>query len=353
MPYFPKPFTYTLYTDTVQKMTNRFLYVKMLLHLKRRKMNKCWLSSISSVDAEGAYKNLQAEMPGWNFDGALPMLRRNGMNACQRLQSKPIMKDQRHFLYGYVSCFPKSQSVYRCRRRYLGMDLKVHTTDMKHPVYTIFSCGIPLRYIRYWTIVDPQLNTEFIRSLIKKHQEGGIFPKWDCVSNYTGTMVGYHAASLVTDSYVKGYRDFDVQEAYKACLRAAEYDTTGIVAPGLADSICYAQKHVIIRILLAIFHVTVRMNRWRKHWSMRMMTGVSPCWQTAWEILKPRRSMPVLQMLTNFILILPPVSCVDWIVKVNGVLRSIPVLPITVMMIIARVLHGNGLGFVPHDIRDW
>ena len=26
-------------------------------------------SSISSVDAEGAYKNLQAEMPGWNFDG--------------------------------------------------------------------------------------------------------------------------------------------------------------------------------------------------------------------------------------------------------------------------------------------
>ena len=37
--------------------------------------------------------------------------------------------------------------------------------------------------------------------------------------------------------------------------------------------------------------------------------------------------MPVLQMLTNFILILPPVSCVDWIVKVNGVLRSIPVLP--------------------------
>ena len=36
--------------------------------------------------------------------------------------------------------------------------------------------------------------------------------------------MGYHAASLVTDFYVKGYRDFDVQEAYRACLRAAEYD---------------------------------------------------------------------------------------------------------------------------------
>ncbi len=42
-------------------------------------------------------------------------------------------------------------------------------------------------------------------------------------------MIGYHAASLIADSYVKGYRNFDVQEAYKACLRTAEYDTTGIV----------------------------------------------------------------------------------------------------------------------------
>ena len=44
---------------------------------------------------------------------------------------------------------------------------------------------------------------------------------------------------------------------------------------------------------------------------------------------------------------------VDWIVKVNGVLRSIPVLPITVMMIIARVLHGNGLGLFRMISRDW
>ena len=52
---------------------------------------------------------------------------------------------------------------------------------------------------------------------------------WEMAGNYTGTMIGYHAASLIADSYVKGYRNFDVQEAYKACLRTAEYDTTGII----------------------------------------------------------------------------------------------------------------------------
>ena len=54
-------------------------------------------------------------------------------------------------------------------------------------------------------------------------------------------MIGYHAASIITDAYVKGYRDFDVREAYQACLRTAEYDTTGIVGPKVAGSFCDAR----------------------------------------------------------------------------------------------------------------
>lgn len=46
-------------------------------------------------------------------------------------------------------------------------------------------------------------------------------------------MIGYHAASLIADAYTKGYADFDLQEAYRACLRSAEYDTTGIKCPDL------------------------------------------------------------------------------------------------------------------------
>ena len=72
------------------------------------------------------------------------------------------------------------------------------------------------------TIIDPELNEAFIRSLIQKSREGGVLPMWELAGNYTGTMIGYHAASLIADSYVKGYRNFDVQEAYKACLRTAD-----------------------------------------------------------------------------------------------------------------------------------
>ena len=109
--------------------------------------------------------------------------------------------------------------------RYLGMDLEVHQGDTINPLYTVFSLWDTFRALHpLMTIIDPDLNNQFINSLIKKHQEGGIYPMWDLGSNYTGTMIGYHAVPVIVDAYMKGYRNFDAKEAYKASLRAAEYD---------------------------------------------------------------------------------------------------------------------------------
>ena len=109
------------------------------------------------------------------------------------------------------------------------MDHRIHQAAKGENYYTIFSLWDTFRALHpLYTIIDPQFNTDLIRSLIRKSEEGGIYPKWDMASNYTATMIGYHAASLVADAYMKGYRDFDVQKAYKAALRAAEYDTAHI-----------------------------------------------------------------------------------------------------------------------------
>ena len=83
---------------------------------------------------------------------------------------------------------------------------------------------------------------------------------WDLGSNYTGTMIGYHAVPVIVDAYMKGYRNFDAKEAYKASLRAAEYDTTGINArPWCYPTLC--RKPNITRTQSATFLATVKMNR--------------------------------------------------------------------------------------------
>lgn len=231
---FSKPFTHTLYTDTIEEGGQQIPVCKMLLRFDTAEDEQVMVRfSISSVDGEGARQNLLAELPDWDFDKVRADARKTWNDCLSKIEVKTEDPDQLAIFYtAMYHAFLSPNLFTDVDGRYLGMDLKVHTTDKEDPVYTTFSIWDTFRALHpLLTIIDPHTNESYIRSLLKKQREGGVFPKWDCAANYTGTMIGYHAASIITDAYVNGYRDFDVREAYQACLRTAEYDTTGIVGP--------------------------------------------------------------------------------------------------------------------------
>ena len=235
---FSKPFKYTMVTDSVSldeggKLMPR---CKILLHFNTEKDEQILVKvGVSAVDMEGAQKNVEAELPEWNFDKIRKEARQAWNNYLSKIDVTTSNTEDKVIFYTSLYHTAISPNLFTdVDGRYLGMDLKIHQGDTLKPIYTVFSLWDTFRALHpLMTIIDPDLNNDFINSLIKKHQEGGIFPMWDLASNYTGTMIGYHAASIIADAYVKGYRDFDLQEAYKACVRAAEYDTTGIKCPPL------------------------------------------------------------------------------------------------------------------------
>ena len=235
---FSKPFKYTMITDSVSldeggKLMPR---CKILLHFNTEKDEQILVKvGVSAVDMEGAQKNVEAELPEWNFDKIRKEARQAWNNYLSKIDVTTSNTEDKVIFYTSLYHTAISPNLFTdVDGRYLGMDLKIHQGDTLKPIYTVFSLWDTFRALHpLMTIIDPDLNNDFINSLIKKHQEGGIFPMWDLASNYTGTMIGYHAASIIADAYVKGYRDFDLQEAYKACVRAAEYDTTGIKCPPL------------------------------------------------------------------------------------------------------------------------
>ena len=234
---FSKPFSYTLVTDSITMDNGKRLPVcKVLLHFNTTKDEQVLVKvGVSAVDIAGARKNVESEIPGWDFD----KVRKNARSAWNQYLSKIDIttpdKDDKTIFYTALYHTAISPNLFTdADGRYLGMDLEVHQGDTINPLYTVFSLWDTFRALHpLMTIIDPDLNNQFINSLIKKHQEGGIYPMWDLGSNYTGTMIGYHAVPVIVDAYMKGYRNFDAKEAYKASLRAAEYDTTGIKCPAL------------------------------------------------------------------------------------------------------------------------
>lgn len=235
---FSKPFTYTLVTDSMALDEGGQLLptAKVLLHFQTNNNEQVLVKvGISAVDMEGARKNVEAEIPAWDFDGIRRAAREAWNNYLSRIDIETNNKDQRIMFYTALYHTGMQPNLFTdVDGRYLGMDLKPHMGSVKDPMYTIFSLWDTFRaYHPLMTIIDPDLNEAFIRSLILKQREGGIFPMWELAGNYTGTMIGYHTSSLIADAYTKGYRNFDVEDAYKACIRAAEYDTTGIICPPL------------------------------------------------------------------------------------------------------------------------
>ena len=235
---FSKPFTYTMVTDSMVLDEGGPLLptAKVLLHFNTKAGEEVYVKvGISAVDIDGARKNVEAEIPEWGFNGVRKAARASWNDYLAKIDIDTDDKDQKTMFYTALYHTGVQPNLFTdVDGRYLGMDLKAHQGSVNEPMYTIFSLWDTFRaYHPLMTIIDPDLNEAFIRSLIQKQREGGVFPMWELAGNYTGTMIGYHAVPVIVDAYMKGYHNFDVNEAYKACLRVAEYDTTGIKCPPL------------------------------------------------------------------------------------------------------------------------
>lgn len=179
---------------------------------------------ISSVDTNGAGKNVTDEIPDWNFDAVQQEAARVWEKRLSAIAIEGGTEAQKKVFYTsmYHAAIPP-MLFSDVDGRYRTIDQKIATS--KEPVYTVFSLWDTYRaYHPLMTIIKPSLNEAFIRTLLKKYDEGGILPKWELAGNYTGTMIGYHAASVIVDAYMKGDTDFDVNKAYKAVLEASNYD---------------------------------------------------------------------------------------------------------------------------------
>ena len=77
------------------------------------------------------------------------------------------------------------------------------------------------------TLVDTTLVNDMIRSMLDMYDITGELPIWPLASGETGTMIGYHAASVIADAYLKGIRGYDAEKALDAMIRSSNINKKG------------------------------------------------------------------------------------------------------------------------------
>ncbi len=76
-----------------------------------------------------------------------------------------------------------------------------------------FRCLFP-----FLTLMYPDLNSQIMEGLANTYKESGWLPEW-ASPGHRDCMIGSNSASLITDSYLKGIRGYDIETLFKAILK--------------------------------------------------------------------------------------------------------------------------------------
>jgi hypothetical protein len=186
---------------------------------------------ISGVSIEGAHKNLDAEINGWDFDQTVMDTRALWNKELSKIEVEGGTKSQLTTFYSALYHTMIQPNVYMdVDGQYRGRDLKVHRAE-SFTNYTVFSLWDTYRACHpLYTLIQQKRTNDFINTFLTQYDQGGLLPVWELSGNETNCMIGYHAVPVIMDAYVKGIRGFDKLKAFEAMKASADQDHLGLKA---------------------------------------------------------------------------------------------------------------------------
>ncbi len=186
-------------------------------------------AAISGVDVEGAHKNLEAEMPDWDFEKLKKQAQKAWNDELSKIQIESKSPVQDTIFYTALYHCMIHPSIYSdVDGRYRGRDDQIHSTEGKFDYYTVFSLWDTYRALHpLLSVLDRERTKHFILTFLRQYQEGGRLPMWELSSNETNCMIGYHAVSVIWDAYSKKIKNFDTTLALEAMVSIANENILG------------------------------------------------------------------------------------------------------------------------------
>ncbi|AWO00518.1 glycosyl hydrolase family 92 [Chitinophaga alhagiae] len=185
--------------------------------------------SISGVSENGALKNLDAEMPGFDFDQTLASAKAAWNKELGKIEVKGGTKDQQAIFYSalYHACL--NPNLYMdVDGQYRGTDLQIHQAE-GFDNYSVFSLWDTHRALHpLMTLINQQKTNNWINTFLAQYKHGGMLPVWELSGNETFCMIGYHSVPVIVDAYQKGIRGYDAQYALEAMRSYAEGERFGM-----------------------------------------------------------------------------------------------------------------------------
>ena len=184
---------------------------------------------LSSVSVENARMNSLAEVPELDFDAVHARAVGQWRKALGDIVVEGGSRDEMTNFYTaqyHTKLTPNLMS--DVNGEYRRHDQTVARMPEGKSYYSTFSLWDTFRaWNPLQTLVDTALVNDMIRSMLDMYDSTGELPIWPLASGETGTMIGYHAVSVIADAYLKGIRGYDADKALEAMIRSSNINKKG------------------------------------------------------------------------------------------------------------------------------
>lgn len=190
---------------------------------------------VSSVSIENALANLDASLPGWDFEAT----QKAASDAWEKELSKIRVKSedlvQKTIFYTSLYHTMVAPALFS--------DLNGEFKGVKGVVqkatgynrYTVFSLWDTYRALHpLFTLTQPSKVNDMVKSMLDHYKQTGLLPVWELEGNETFCMVGNHSIPVIAEAILKGIGDFDHELAFEAMKVTSMHDRDGM---GLYDKL--------------------------------------------------------------------------------------------------------------------
>lgn len=181
---------------------------------------------ISWISVDQARKNMEKEITSWDINTVAENARKTWNKTLSQIEVEGGSPDQRSVFYtALYRCFERMTDITEDGRYYSAWSGRVESAD-DTVFYTddwIWDTHLALHPLQM--LLNPDQQDEKISSYIRMARQSGWMPTFPTISGDNHAMNGNHAAAMILDSWNKGIKGYDLEEAYNHLKKTILYET--------------------------------------------------------------------------------------------------------------------------------
>jgi predicted alpha-1,2-mannosidase len=203
-------------------------HLKAAIHLDKASSEPLLVKvGISGVDIDGAMRNLDGEIPAWDFDGVRASAEAEWAGELAKIQIDSTSDKIKRTFYSSLYHTMLAPTVFSdIDGRYRGMDKAVHTLPANRHNYSTYSLWDTYRAAHpLYTLYQPDRVPDLVDGIVRLAVESPSgAPVWPLQGIETVCMIGYHSAVVVAEAQAKGFTGIDYQKGWPVFRRRAMQD---------------------------------------------------------------------------------------------------------------------------------